>query len=108
MSQTLLDALTAISGKSNVLFEGDLSAWEQDWRKRSRGKALAVVRPAHTLEVSAIVKACVAAGVSIVAQGGNTGLVDGSTPDNSGQRCHWKRSGSAHTLLHRSGISRRA
>jgi FAD/FMN-containing dehydrogenase len=61
-----------------------LSAWEQDWRKREHGKALAVVRPASTLEVAEVVKACVAAGISIVPQGGNTGMVVGSTPDTSG------------------------
>jgi hypothetical protein len=48
-------------------------AWEQDWRKRVRGKALAVVRPGSTPEVAAVVKACAAAGASIVPQGGNTG-----------------------------------
>jgi FAD/FMN-containing dehydrogenase len=84
MSGALLDALKKISGPANVLYEGDLTAWELDWRKRSRGKALAVVRPANTQEVAAIVKACTAAGASIVAQGGNTGLVGGSTPDASG------------------------
>jgi FAD/FMN-containing dehydrogenase len=67
-----------------VLSDGDLTAWEQDWRKRSRGKALAVVRPSNTEQVAAIVKACAKAGVSLVAQGGNTGLVGGSTPDGSG------------------------
>jgi FAD/FMN-containing dehydrogenase len=61
-----------------------LSAWEQDWRKREQGKALAVVRPASTEEVAQVVKACAAAGVSIVPQGGNTGMVVGSTPDASG------------------------
>jgi FAD/FMN-containing dehydrogenase len=71
-------------GAANVLTEGNLSAWEQDWRKREHGKALAVVRPASTLEVAEVVKACVAAGVSIVPQGGNTGMVVGSTPDTSG------------------------
>ena len=86
MSQDLLQTLIAISGPANVLFEGDLSAWELDWRKRARGKALAVVRPASTAEVAVIVKACAAAGASIVAQGGNTGLVGGSTPDGSGQQ----------------------
>ena len=70
----------------NVLTEGDLSAWEQDWRKRSHGKSLAVVRPASTDEVSRVVKACVAAGVTIVPQGGNTGLVVGSTPDESARK----------------------
>ncbi len=80
----LLEHLRATVGTANVLTEGDLSAWELDWRKRERGKALAVVRPASTPEVAAVVKACAAAGVSIVPQGGNTGMVVGSTPDASG------------------------
>jgi len=79
----LLDQLRALLGEAFVLTEGDLSAYEQDWRKRSRGKALAVVRPANTEQVAAVVKACAAAGVSIVPQGGNTGLVVGSIPDAS-------------------------
>jgi FAD/FMN-containing dehydrogenase len=81
---TLIETLRAIVGDSNVLTEGDLGAWEQDWRKRDRGKSLAVVRPGSTAEVAAVVKACAAAGTSIVPQGGNTGLVGGSTPDGSG------------------------
>jgi FAD/FMN-containing dehydrogenase len=76
----LLETLRQIVGAPNVLTEGDLSAWEQDWRKRERGKALAVVRPASTPEVAAVVKACAAARVSIVPQGGNTGMVVGSMP----------------------------
>ena len=80
----LLEQLCAIVGAGNVLTNGDLSAYEQDWRKRETGKSLAVVRPADTPEVAAVVKACAAAGVSIVPQGGNTGMVVGSTPDASG------------------------
>jgi FAD/FMN-containing dehydrogenase len=86
MSQPLIDALGAICGPGNVLHEGDLSAWELDWRKRLHGKALAVVRPATTAEVAQVVRACGAAQVAIVAQGGNTGLVGGSTPDTSGKQ----------------------
>ena len=63
---------------------GPLTAWEQDWRKRQHGHALAVVRPGSTEEVAAVVKACAAAGVSIVPQGGNTGLVVGGVPDSTG------------------------
>ena len=81
---TLLESLRAAVGATHVLTEGDLSAWEQDWRKRERGKALAVVRPASTNEVAQVVKLCGQAGVSIVPQGGNTGMVVGSTPDASG------------------------
>jgi FAD/FMN-containing dehydrogenase len=84
MNIALLTALRQIVGPSNVLSEGDLTAWELDWRKRLRGKALAVVRPGDVQEVAAVVKACAAAGVSLVVQGGNTGLVGGSTPDTSG------------------------
>jgi FAD/FMN-containing dehydrogenase len=86
MNTSLLQDLSTICGQSYVLTDGDLTAYEQDWRKRSRGKALAVVRPSNTEQVAAIVKACAAAGVSLVAQGGNTGLVGGSTPDGSGQQ----------------------
>ncbi len=84
----LLSALTQAVGAAHVLTHDDpatdLSAWEHDWRKRQQGRALAVVRPGSTAEVAAVVKACAAAGVSIVPQGGNTGLVVGSVPDTSG------------------------
>ncbi|HUG21165.1 FAD-binding oxidoreductase [Piscinibacter sp.] len=80
----LLDELRTAVGAANVLADGDLSAWELDWRKRYRGRALAVVRPATTAEVAAVVTACAAQGTGIVPQGGNTGLVGGSVPDASG------------------------
>ena len=80
----LIGTMRAIVGDANVLTTGDLRAWEEDWRKRDRGKALAVVRPASTDQVAAVVRACATAGTAIVAQGGNTGLVGGSTPDGSG------------------------
>ncbi len=86
---TLIDQLRAIVGAAHVLTRddgNDLSAWEQDWRKRAHGHALAVVRPGSTDEVSAVVRACAAAGHSLVPQGGNTGLVVGSVPDDSGRQ----------------------
>jgi FAD/FMN-containing dehydrogenase len=87
MSTTLIAQLQSIVGTANVLHEGDLSAYEKDWRDRIHGKALAVVRPANADEVAQVVKACAAAeGVSIVPQGGNTGMVEGSVPDTSGQQ----------------------
>ena len=43
---TLLAELRAIVSDAAVLTDSDLSAWEVDWRKRSRGRALAVVRRA--------------------------------------------------------------
>ena len=79
-----LATLAAIVGPAHLLTDGDLSAYEQDWRKRARGKALAVARPGSTAEVAAIVKACATAGVALVPQGGNTGLAVGAIPDASG------------------------
>ena len=81
---SLVDALRAAVGAAQVIVDGDMSVWEVDWRKRYRGRALAVVRPASTSEVAAIVRACAAHGASIVPQGGNTGLVGASIPNESG------------------------
>ena len=84
MSSGSIDALRACVGAANVLVEGDLSSFELDWRKRWRGKALAVVRPGSADEVAAVVRVCAAQGISIVPQGGNTGLVGAGVPDDSG------------------------
>jgi len=84
----LITTLKTLCGDAHVLTHDDpatdLSAWEQDWRKRVKGRALAVVRPGSTQEVAAVVKACAASGTSIVPQGGNTGLVVGGVPDSTG------------------------
>ena len=80
----LVTELRHMLGDGQVLTDGDLSAWELDWRRRWRGKALAVVRPGSTDEVASVVRACARHGVSLVPQGGNTGLVGGGVPDASG------------------------
>ena len=84
MSETLLQTLRDCIGAEHVLTGGDLSAYELDWRRRFHGRALAVVRPASTAEVAAVLRACAAHGASVVPQGGNTGLVGGGVPDGSG------------------------
>lgn len=81
---SLLAQLARIAGTGHVLADGDLAAWEVDWRQRTRGRALAVVLPADTEQVAAVVRACGQAGTAIVPQGGNTGLALGSTPDATG------------------------
>nr|WP_145551918.1 FAD-binding oxidoreductase [Variovorax boronicumulans] len=80
----LVETLAGIVGAANVLTGEDASGYEQDWRRRAQGRALCVVRPGSTQEVAAVVQACAAARVAIVPQGGNTGLVAGSVPDDSG------------------------
>ena len=86
----LLDDLRALVGEAHVLVRDDvgdgdaLVGFERDWRKRYRGRGLCVVLPGSADEVAAVVRRCGAEpGVSIVAQGGNTGLVGGGVPDDS-------------------------
>jgi FAD/FMN-containing dehydrogenase len=58
----------------------DIAPFCTDWRGRYTGEPLCVVQPANTDEVAAVVRACAAAGVPMVPQGGNTGLCGGATP----------------------------
>ena len=77
----MIDALSRIVGKSNVLTStDDTRSYFTDWRKQYAGTADCVVRPASTDEVSRVVALCAREGVAIVPQGGNTGLVGGSVP----------------------------
>ena len=80
----LLPALRAAVGEANVLIGADAEPYLTDWRKRYSGRAQAVVRPGSTEEVAAVVRACADARAPMVPQGGNTGLVGGGTPDDSG------------------------
>ena len=73
-------------GTNNVLTnEFDMLPFVTDWRQRAIGKAFAVLKPGSSTEVAALVKLCARFSVSIVPQGGNTGLVLGSIPDQSGK-----------------------
>jgi FAD/FMN-containing dehydrogenase len=77
----LLEELRRIVGGAHFLTDATAMApYLTDWRGRYSGAAQAVVMPGGTDEVAALVRACVAAGVPIVPQGGNTGLVGGATP----------------------------
>ncbi|MDR0717653.1 MAG: FAD-binding oxidoreductase [Azoarcus sp.] len=77
----LLARLAAIVGGAHVLTDPvDISPFLTDQRDRYTGRALAVVKPAATAEVAAVMRACAEAGVAMVPQGGNTGLCGGATP----------------------------
>ncbi len=84
-SPDLITTLVGIVGTAQVLTEpADMAPFVTDWRGRYRGAACCVVRPGSAEEVAAVVKACVAAGVPIVPQGGNTSLCGAATPDAAG------------------------
>ena len=80
-SDQLIDGLRDIVGDRHCLTDAALRAsYETDWTRRFSGSALAVVRPGSVDEVSAVLRACGSAGIGVVPQGGNTGLVGGSVP----------------------------
>jgi FAD/FMN-containing dehydrogenase len=78
-------AVAEIVGPEHVLADPEVrSQYETDWTRRFSGPCSAVVRPASTAEVSAVMAACTVAGVPVVVQGGNTGLVGGGVPGPDG------------------------
>ncbi len=81
-----VEKLRAIVGdKGLITDEQGKHPYVSDWRENFAGNALAVVRPANTGEVAAVVRLCAAEKVAVVPQGGNTGLVGGGTPDEKGR-----------------------
>ena len=77
----LLAALRSALGDKAVLTEAaDRAGFETDWRRLFHHPALCVLLPERTEQVAAAVALCAAAGVGIVPQGGNTGLVAGAVP----------------------------
>ncbi|MFL6206177.1 MAG: FAD-binding oxidoreductase [Acidimicrobiales bacterium] len=76
-----LDALRGAVGAPRVVTDPDQRAThETDWTRRWRGDAGAVVRPATTAEVQAVIQAARRHRFALVPQGGNTGLVGGAVP----------------------------
>ncbi|HEY7809899.1 MAG TPA: FAD-binding oxidoreductase [Allosphingosinicella sp.] len=79
--QAVLGKLAELLGPKGFSCDaGDMEPWLVDWRGRWRGTAAAMLMPATTQEVQALVSLCAAAGVVIVPQGGNTSMVGGATP----------------------------
>jgi FAD/FMN-containing dehydrogenase len=80
-------ALQGIVGVRHALADASLFAGALiEPRGLYRGKALAFVRPGSTEEVGRVAAFCNSAHIGIVPQGGNTGLVGGQTPDDSGDQ----------------------
>ncbi|MCY3617200.1 MAG: FAD-binding oxidoreductase [Acidimicrobiaceae bacterium] len=72
-------------GAAGVLTGPDTAPYLTDQRGSFTGEALAVVRPASADETVTVVRACAAAGIAIVPQGGNTGMSGGSVPMVAGR-----------------------
>jgi FAD/FMN-containing dehydrogenase len=84
-SQDTLDALVRIVGEPHAIRDADsMTPYLVEWRDRYHGKAALVLKPGTTEEVSAILKRANETRTAIVPQGGNTGLVGGQIPFETG------------------------
>ena len=81
LAQADVEAFSRIVGSANVITESNaLEAYNVDWMRKYRGSSSLALRPGSTEEVSAILAYCNERRLSVVPQGGNTGLVGGSVP----------------------------
>src|SRR5687768_7814288 len=76
-----IDRIAGIVGPQGIITHAaDIEPYVADWRGIFRGDTPAVVRPASTAEVSAVMKLCAETGTPVVPQGGNTGMCMASVP----------------------------
>ena len=84
-SDETLDALVRIVGVDHAVRDpGAMTPYLVEWRDRYFGNAALVLKPGSTAEVAAIMKRANETRTAIVPQGGNTGLVGGQIPFESG------------------------
>jgi FAD/FMN-containing dehydrogenase len=84
-SQDTIDALVHIVGEQHAIRdEAAMAPYLVEWRDRYHGKAALVLKPGTTEEVAGILKLANETKTAIVPQGGNTGLVGGQIPFESG------------------------
>lgn len=81
----LIDAVRSALGPKAVTTDPiDIAPWLDDWRGRYHGRSAAILSPADTAGVAAIVALAGEHGVPLVPQGGNTSMVGGATPPADG------------------------
>jgi FAD/FMN-containing dehydrogenase len=79
------DRFSELIGEANVLTTPDDQApYLTEWRDLYQGVTPIVLRPGSTEEVSAVMTYAYEHGLKIVPQGGNTGLVGGQIPQETG------------------------
>jgi FAD/FMN-containing dehydrogenase len=82
-----LDELSDILGPRGVCTDiNDIEPHLSDWRNLYKGASSVMIKPASSDALAAAVKLLAAAGVPMVPQGGNTSMVGGAIPDESGSQ----------------------
>lgn len=74
----VIPSLAELLGPGGVVTGEGMAPYAFDWRRIEESAPSAVLRPRSTSEVSAVVRLCGEAGVPLVPQGGNTGLMGGT------------------------------
>jgi FAD/FMN-containing dehydrogenase len=83
--ELLIDEVARRFGpKAAITDRSAIEPWLTDWRGRFHGEARAILAPASTEEVAAIVQLAAEHRVPLVPQGGNTSMVGGATPPVDG------------------------
>jgi FAD/FMN-containing dehydrogenase len=86
MTPELLNQFAAIVGEKHAIRDvASMAGYMTEWREIWVGKSPLVMRPGSTEEVSRILKLASETGTAIVPQSGNTGLVGGQIPFETGQ-----------------------
>lgn len=80
----VIQGLVGLVGERGLLRGEDAEPHCRDWRGLYHGATPAVVRPASTAELAAVVRFCVERRVPMVPQGGNTSMVGGAVPGEDG------------------------
>ena len=83
-SQMIQAAERELGAKAVITDRAEMEPWLSDWRGRVHGEAPAMLAPASTEEVAAIVGLASQHRVALVPQGGNTGMAAGATPPADG------------------------
>ncbi len=86
LEASFLEKLGNILGpKGLTTDQSDIAPWLTDWRKLYVGRAAALLAPANLGEAQHVMRLLAEQGVPMVPQGGNSSMVGGATPDQSGE-----------------------
>jgi FAD/FMN-containing dehydrogenase len=83
LSELHAELVRALGAESVITDSAERANYCRDWSGDVASDAVAVLRPDSTEAVARALRVCAALGLTVVPQGGNTGLVLGATPDDA-------------------------
>lgn len=83
--ETLARMKAVVGPKGFIDDEADMAPYLVERRDLYKGRAAAILKPASTAEVATLMRIACETGTPVVPQGGNTGLVGGQVPFETGE-----------------------